>query len=357
VERTDLLKVEDLTPRDDRVRLKLANEAWETQYTDELILLAVDHPKGTRVLPGPNGEIHTIGTPQQPLSASESRGGSVLEKIRAHDEEIWLPEPFERDLRNPADLKDQLVLSFPRPEGAREAKILVRIRNTYWADHAFGSFLGLLGSQMNTWYASEGQKMDPRRWGTDFMAKYGFSLLVESRANGAWREAGAFFPTGPIGWQEEVLRIPLDESDASGTLDVRLAGGGMFWMVDYVAVDFGQNLPVVVHEIRPEKAIDHEGRDVTDLLTTTDDEYHVMPQPGHYAEVSYRVPTEAPDLDRTYLVRSEGYYIIHQKSSGPPDYARLAAIQSDPEGFLRFSMEKFWEASGYAPPGISRLPN
>jgi hypothetical protein len=82
-----------------------------------------------------------------------------------------------------------------------------------------------------------------------------------------------------------------------------------------------------------------------------------MPQPGHFAEVTYRPPPVDPELDRTFLVRSEGFYIIHQKNSGPPDYARLAAIQSNPEGFLRFSMEKFWEASGYAPPSTSRLPN
>jgi hypothetical protein len=62
-------------------------------------------------------------------------------------------------------------------------------------------------------------------------------------------------------------------------------------------------------------------------------------------------------MERTYLVRSEGYYIIHQKNSGPPDEARVASIQADPDGFLRFSMERFWQANGYAPPQSSHHPN
>jgi len=357
VERTDLLRLGHLPSREDRVRLRLANEAWETQYTDELTLLAVDHAKDIQVLPGPNGQIHSIRAPQQPLSASESRGGSVLEAVRSLDEKAWIPEPFQRDLDDPAHLRDQLTLSFPRPVGAQEATLLVRIRNTYWADHAFGSFLGLFGTQMNTWFASEGEKMTPGVWGTDFLAKQGMSLVVERGVNGDWEETGSFFPTGPIGWQEEVLTIPLDAQDSSGALDLRLTGGGMFWMVDYVAVDFSENLPVVIHELSPEKAVDQDGLDVANLLTSPDDQYHIMPRPGHYAEITYKVPPENPDMDRTYMVRSEGYYIIHQKNSGPPDYMKLAAIQANPEGFLRFSMEKFWEASAYTPPGTSRYPN
>jgi len=357
VERTDLLKLGELTPVGHRVRLRLANEALETQYTDELTLLAVDHPRGTQVAPGIDGTIHTLGVSSAPLTAAESRRGSVLAQVEGHDDLIWVPEPYERDLSDPADLRDQLVVSFPRPQGASQAKLVARIRNTYWADHAFGSFLALLGSQMNTWYASEGRKMTPGVWGTDFMAKHGLSLTVERKGAQGWEEAGAFFPTGPIGWQEEVLTIPLDPSAVSETLDLRLTGGGMFWMVDQVAVDFGSDVPLVIHELSPEAATDQDGVDVAGLLTAADNQYHVMPQPGHYADVTYRVPPRDPAMERTYLVRSEGYYIIHQKNSGPPDYGRLANIQSDPDGFLRFSMERFWLANGYAPPESSHHPN
>ena len=324
---------------------------------DELTLLAVDHPRGTQVAPGVDGTIHTIGVSRAPLAATESRRGSVLAQVESHDELTWVPEPYERNLDDSAELRDQLVVSFPRPQGAAEAKLVVRIRNTYWADHAFGSFLGLLGSQMNTWYASQAREMTPAVWGTDFLAMHGFSLTVEWKGVQGWEEAGAFFPTGPIGWQEEVLTIPLDPAAVAGTLDLRLTGGGMFWMVDQVAVDFGSDVPVILHELSPEEATDQEGVDVTDLLTAADDQYYVMPQPGHYADVTYRVPPLDPDMERTYLVRSEGYYIIHQKNSGPPDEARVASIQADPDGFLRFSMERFWQANGYAPPQSSHHPN
>jgi len=357
VERTDVLKLGDLETKEGRVRLKLANEAQETQYTDELTLLAVDHPRGTSVAPSPDGTLHAITRPQEPLSATGSREGDVVREVRGQDEEYWLPEPFSRDLRKPEDLRDRLELAFPRPDGARQAKLLVRIRNTYWADQAFGAFLGLLGNQMDAWYASQGQAMTPGGWGADFMAQHGLSLVVERRASSGWEEVGYFFPTGPMGWQEEVLAIPLTEAHPSETLNLRLTGGGVFWMVDRVAIDFTPSVPVVVHEIEPESAVDRQGRDVTGLLAESDNVYHIMPELGHWADITYRVPPLDPGMERTYLVRSEGYYIIHPKKSSQPDFAKLAAIQASPEGFLRFSMERLWELSGYTPPDVSRAPN
>lgn len=82
-----------LQPRDGRYILQLTEELWETAYTDEIKLLAVDHPDSVDVFvderfvpPGPvQLRLFQVVRPQAPLSATDDRGNDLLPALRESD--------------------------------------------------------------------------------------------------------------------------------------------------------------------------------------------------------------------------------------------------------------------------------
>jgi hypothetical protein len=357
IERRDFLKLHSLAAEKDGYVLKIANEANETQYTDELTLMAVDHPAGTSVFAGYDGLVHTIGSPVAPVQALDFNGCDFLRVVAALDGDLWSSNPIGKDPENPADWRSGLVLTFPKPPGAQKAKLVVRIGNTYWADSVFGRLFGMLGPEMQPWLAKNGSDMTIRDKFTRFIADQGPGLKVKVKDREGWRDAGFFQPTGPYGIEDEILPFPL-ENTPDGDLTVMLQGGTFFWMVDYAAVDYTADLAVETHELSAYEALDNAGRDVAASLRSTDGDYYVMPEPGNYAVVKYAAPPAKPGLERSFLVKTAGYYTLRPKE-GTPDLPRFFAIGQNPELFLKFSLQEIQKeiaAATYPKPTPAREP-
>jgi len=83
-----------LQPRDGRYVLQLTEELWETAYTDQIKLLAVDHPDSVDIFvderfvpPGPlQLRLFNVVRPHPPLSATDEDGNDVLPALREHDQ-------------------------------------------------------------------------------------------------------------------------------------------------------------------------------------------------------------------------------------------------------------------------------
>ena len=82
-------RLNHLRPVGHACRLKMVNDLDETQYTDELRLLVVDHPLNTEVVPDASGHIHTIASPIRPTAARELPGTDVLDLIGAEGDRCW----------------------------------------------------------------------------------------------------------------------------------------------------------------------------------------------------------------------------------------------------------------------------
>jgi hypothetical protein len=338
IERRDYLKLHALKPGPDGYRLKIANEAEETQYTDELTLLAVDHPREFDVYAGSDGIIHTVQSPVAALAAEDFEGTDFTRAVSAVDGRMWSSNPAGKDPENPANWRSGLTLRFPRPPAANKAKLVVRIGNTYWADYAFGHSLGLLGGMMPAWYQKTGQDPDIRAKADKFLSDQGVGLKVQVQGKEGWRDAGFFYPTGPFGIQDDIMALPLDGTP-DDSLTVRLQGGTFFWMIDYAAVDYSPDRPVDVQALAPYEAVDDGGRDIKPSLARTDGDYFVMPKPGNYAFVKYPAPPLKSGLERSFLLKSSGYYTIHPREDGRPDVLKLLAIRQNPDLFLKFALQ------------------
>jgi hypothetical protein len=327
VERSDVLKLHHLAPQANEYVVKIANEADETQYTDEATLLIVDHPPDVDVYAGVDGRVRTVRRPAiAPLSAADFDGVAFTETVSTVDETMWSGNPFDKDPEDPSHWTSGLVLRFSKPPTATTAKLVVRIGNTYWADTVLARFLGLMGSAWPAWYQSV--------------------------------ERGYFHPTGPFGVKDDILE--LDLSDVPGDLlTVRLRGGTFFWAVDAVAIDYSRDVPVRVHALTPRTAVDDSGRDVRAELSASDKSYFAMPEPGRFALVRYAAPAVDPGLSRSFLLRSWGYYTLHATdATTAPDLATLLAIRQRPELFLKYSLVELQKTArprpGSARPVTSR---
>jgi hypothetical protein len=343
IERADYLKLHRLAETNKGYVLKIANEAQEIQYTDELTLLAIDHAKNTTVFAGSDGIIHTIRNAVLPVSARDLKGTEFRETVAAPDGLMWSSNPFDKNPEKPEDLRAGIVVQFPKPAEAGRAKLVVRIGNTYWADYVFGRFLGLFGYMVKAWYQQT--ELDPqiRAKAENFMREMGFCLRVQLSNQGNWEDIGFFYPTGPFGIQDDILEFPL-EAVSSDLLTLKLDGGTFFWMIDYTAIDYSADVPVQIHALSPQEAVDENGNDVKDTLLQSDDRYHIMPTPGNFALLRYPVPPRNPELERSFFVKTKGYYQPYTRENGTPDLQTLLAIRQNPDNFLKFSLLEFLKA-------------
>lgn len=338
--RRDVLPLRTM-PDGDQYVVSLYNHARETQYTDALALITVDHAEDVTVLPDPDGALHSVGIPLPPRGAVDGLGRDARAAVAELDGSAWVSEPRGRDRSNPDHLRDGLTLTFPKPVGAASAKLVLRIKNTPWTDHALAMFLSTMGDMMDAYYLGTGAEGRGARL-ERFMATQGLLLEVATPRDGAWRSIRHVYPSGPAAWRDMVLPIPAEDVEAD-SLVLRLRGGALFWAFDRIGIDYSPDTDLAPRRWAPIRAIQDDGTEVEGLLERSDGVYQVLPEPGRWVEVTFPYPERRAGMVRTTLLDSEGYYIIHQRRAGPPDREALAAIREDPDAFLRFSLDRYVE--------------
>ncbi len=353
IERKDFLKLHKLTATNGAYVLKISNEIRETQNTDELVLLAIDHDSAVEIIADNQGDIHSVSSPRSPLSAQDSRGNDILQYVARLDENLWTSEPADRNQDNPEDLRDAIILRYLKPPDAEKAKLVIHAGNTYWADLILGRQLALMGYAMSSWYEQADQSPEVKEKALQFMKNQGLCLNVSVLKNGNWVDQDYFYPTGPVARQDDILELSVGDI-TSDTVTIKLECGALFWMIDYAAVDYTPDTPVSVHVLTPVTAVDEKGLDITTSLTESDDVYYVMPEPGTHALVTFPIPELASSLKRSFIIRSEGYYTIHPISEETPDIEALTDIQQAPDGFLRYSLREFYRLVNYSQAGTKR---
>jgi len=340
-QRSDWDNLDFLVPDDKGIcRLDLTNELDETQYVDALQLLAVDHPKGTNVYPSFEGKLFTVSTPQAPVAAVTSGGADVRESLREKDGDYWFSSPFNRNPRNPADLRDGAVLEFSRPAGSNSAVLVFNVINTIWAAEMQRKLLALPGADLPAWYQKLEASAAERQILHDAMVREGM-LLVSVWDGKTWRRAGHVWEVGTAVAKDVALEIDLSDV-AVEALRVRLDCPPGVWMVDRVSADFSYSTNTsAAQTVRPLRATDEQGHDITIMLDQTDHQYFIMPDTKARATVEYRVPAgPAKGFGRTYLVQSSGYYTIHSKTDAQPQQALFRQLLETPGAYDRYVLER-----------------
>lgn len=339
--RTEWCGLEHLKEIDGQYRIMVTNEVNETQYTDELKLLVVDHPKGVKVSPDLSGRIHTISQPIVPVQAFDGKGRDLMPYISENDWIFWLTKTEEKNPDIKEDLKDELIFEFPKPRGKEEAKLIVNACTTLWGSQAIKRYLDLYGNKVNEWY-DEVNNLGPSyfRMLNVHLREELYSLHVRVETKDGWKSKGLIIGGGPFISEDKVYT--LDISDVPGdTLKIKLTPPATFWMINYLAVDYSDDLPVQITEIEATEVIDNKGRDVREILAKNDNIYLIMPNIGDSAELIFESSSQLDDMDRSVILKASGYYDIHLKGEGEPKFDILEKIHAESGFVIQYAFKEY----------------
>ena len=338
LQRDDYNVMPDLASEDGSYRLLMINQMDETQMTNLAELWAVTHAPGTQVLPDEWGGLHTIAAAVPPSSAVTQTGTDLTKWVAADDGLIWEPRPVaDAD----GGLQDELVLTFPRPAGATEAKLVTRVGTSIWGSHMVRSILELRGSQVQEWYdlvdSSTSAADSVRAWAIS-EALYGAAVEVEGPTG--WEAVGVMGGGGPYLAQARV--IPLELSTTSGdVLRLRIRTTRGFWALNYFAVDYSADEVVAVDTLPVRAGTASNGSDLVSLLSSADSRYYEMPLTGDRAELQFADVPQRAGTERTVLLHTRGWYHLHLQSKSEPDTALLRRIETVPGATARYSAELY----------------
>ena len=341
LKRTEWCGLEQLKETNGYYKIMIANELDETQYTDELRLVVVDHPNGIEVVPDTSGGIHTVSQPHIPLLAYDSEGNDLVPIISKNDLKFWRTRLEGKNPDKKEDLRDELIFEFPKPRGAKKAKLIVNAYTTFWGSQMVKRLLDLHGKEVYEWY-KEVDNFGPAYFKVTSMnireELYCLKIRVETEIG--WKSKGFIFGGGPFISDDKVYVI--DISDVPGeTLKIKLTPPANFWMINYLALDYTEDINVRITEIEPAEAMDRKGRDVRGILTQRDNTYFVMPNIGDEAELVFESPPQDNSMDRSIILKVSGYYDIHLDAKAEPQREILNRYLMEPDFAIHYAFKEY----------------
>ena len=346
LKRTEWCELEDLEEVDGQYRILVTNELNETQYTDELKLVVADHPRGVKAAPDIHGNIHALHNPLSPNAAYDRAGRDILPYISKKDRIIWVSRDKDMIPTENMECKEEIILEFPKPEGAESVNFLANACTTWWGSEAGKRYLELYGGELDSWY----EEIDNRGPAYAQHVRMNvreelFGLQIRVETEDGWKTKGMIRGGGPLLSEDRIY--PLNISDVPGeTLRIKLTPPKACWKINHLAVDYTNQIAIQTAELEAVEARDHNNKDMRNLINRTDDRYLVMPNIGDSTELIFEAPPLSEGMDRTCFIKAGGYYDIHLDSSGKPQAALLDRIHNEPGFAAHYSLQKYaeWKA-------------
>jgi len=341
LKRTEWCRLDYLKEVNGCYKIMITNQVDETQYTDEIKLIVADHPKGVKIVPDVTGGIHTFNQPLTPYRAYDGKGRDLMPRISKNDWIFWQTLTENKNPDRKEDLRDELFFEFPKPQDAKSAKLLVNACTTLWGSQMLKRFLDLYGNQVYEWY-DEINNLGPAYYRLMNLKTQGerYLLQIRVKTKDGWGNKGLIFGGGPF-ISEDKAYI-LDISDVPGdTLKIKLTPPAAFWMINYLAVDYSEDLPLKVAEIEALDAVDWKGQDVREALAYNDNNYLIMPNIGDKAELTFQSLPQHEGTERSIILKASGYYDIHLKAEGEPKSDILRRFMFDPEYMNQYAFKEY----------------
>jgi hypothetical protein len=340
LERDDYSELEHLREQDGWYRLLLTNEVDETQHTNLMELLVVDHPPGSHVVSDEAGHPQAYTQIQPLLAARDLAGNDLLPWLRDKDRRIWEPDAVPvRD----GTLREELILTFPKPEAASQANLIANVATGLWGSFMIKKMVELHGRETKTWLAALDRNPQAARTLHAWAEREGtYRLPIEVEEPTGWTIRGMLPSGGPLLAPERV--IALDVSRARGReLRIRLRPPVGFWAFNSFAVAYGAGQPVRVDRVGASAATSSDGRDILQDLAANDDHYYVMPSTTDRAEIAFKAPRKTPGMQRSVFLHTRGWYELHLRNDGEPDEQAITNLMTVPNAAAQFAALRYAE--------------
>lgn len=331
LERADHLPMPLLQAVQGEYRLRIANELKEQQYVNFASLKAIRHPEGTQALFDVTGAPQLISQPQPPIQAESALGQDLRMLVIQSDQQAFQFDEQEA-------LKNSARLSFRNQPGAMHAKLLLNAKNTLWFDHLFGRFATKFGSAYPAWVQTQQSMTTEQRVQAQNDQDFPLSVYIKT-SSGQWEPAGKFPMAGPLAWRDMVL--PLDPVMLQGeTVEIRLETGYRFWEINYVAIDFSNNVDMKLVTMPTKSAKDQSGKSQLKALADNDGLYLEQLSTGNYTEMIFKALPPPRGQAQTLFLHCKGYYVHVRDFNGQPQLGELEKFRQ-PHYFDQFSKTEF----------------
>lgn len=336
----DLLGV--ASDRDGVVSIEVRNEALETHFINHLELLEVRHGAGERVLTDATNSPVLVGPLNGVEKVTDRDGRDVTESVQARDHLVHASATSRVAAVRADDDRDWIELTLP-PTDADSVALVLRLRNSLLSTILFYEFmLGRQGAGALDWMASEVEQIgNAVELGSWFYRTMGLRLEVER--NGRFEEVARLSDSGPIAWKEVALLVPVD---ADVSTRVRLSSLADEWRIDHIQWSPRvERPPVRVHPaVALVPVIGGRGEDELPRILEPDDEYLVT-SAGTAFTVRFDTGTIPADVERTFLLSSQGYYSEWIRPSWIRSAERPEPFRPTPD-LLPELMERWLEVKG-----------
>ena len=332
-QQTDYLPLPSLRESDGELHIQITNELLEIQHTDLAQLVVVKHPENTKALLDKQGGVILYGEVQSP--------DRVFVDGRIQDREPALEtdgQAYQFDTPIPTkNSKRNVVFTFKKPRGSREARLYLTAKNSLWLDYVFGRFNEKFGVYYNTFQESQlhTTEEEARTW----REEQNIPLTVSVKKNGQWEMVDQISSVGPLAYRDLGLKIDLAGIEQE-EVEVKLETGYMFWEVDYIGIDYEVDLPFESVLLDPHRAVTEEGEEVTHLLKKKDEQYLTQGNVGDRVDIRFLSPSTDSGYSYSYFLKNRGYYTYVRDYQGVPDFSELRKFRN-PNTFTRFSENEY----------------
>ena len=334
LQREDYSELPHLQAYNGTYRVQVNDELAETDYTDRLELLSVDHRIGTSVGIDDSGKLYALNALQVPVSARDESGADLLPWLASADRRIWEALPASA---SDGQLRHEIHLTFSKPADAATAQLVVHAGTGEWGLRMLNTLFELYGQDLESKLASldtnpmEAQALELWSATEDL---YALKVWVEEPSG--WQMRGVI-PGGGMGSRV----VQLDVSRVKGDqVHIRLQPPAGFWAINSTAIDFTPEQNLEVNRVAPQSARTSAGRDVLAELQATDSYYYKAIK-GDSVSVEFTAPPVRPGMRRTVFLHSNGYYRPDVRSQSPADSTTLSKIFETRDGLARFAAERY----------------
>lgn len=339
-QRSDWTPLKKLQEEQGHLGVRIANARPETDFIDEVKLVVVDHLQGTTVFPSHDGQFYRLKTLLTPLTAIDYNGSDVSEQIHERDGKFWLSDPFDRHLDDVEDFRDGIVMEFPKDPDASAISLAVSTKNTAWFMSIGQEMMELPGKDWEAFYDQFNQSEAARNQLNEMMTRE-MLLHAEIWDGTQWTSAGQIEIVGPMTWRDEVVQVDLSTIQTP-TLKIRFSSTAGFWMIDSIQASHDVVAPRYIQTLTPDLVVSHDNRDIREEVLDEDGVYFAMPSNEYWLDATFDTIPDRPDMDRSYFLKSTGFYSPQLSTQEPANLTLLDEILSEPGAVGRFSLSRLY---------------
>ncbi len=338
IQRDDLL---DLGPAPGAaVRVRLRNEARETQFTDRAELMVIDHEPALAPVATHDARILMLGETVSPLAA-RVEGRDVTAELARVDGRFW-----QRDVVTAANsanrpTEDSLVVDLPIPasgrSGSQQSMALdLKIGNTPLVDVVFGRFFAAMGQDLKKFISTGNDATSATRIG-NWLTREGVNLTAEVDDGTGFRVVAVIPPTGPAALRR--IAIPVQVAAGGSRLRVRLSGGVGFWRFDGVGIAPIRSEALSITMVAASYAVSSREGVALAAVAKSDGVYNALETLDESLDLTFTPPPLATGRQRSMFLSTTGYYNVHPPVSSRRQIGLLRRVSDRPGALSQLGLD------------------